>query len=341
MTSSAVSVIIPTYNRLDSLLGLLESLEHQSMPPSEFEVIVVDDGSSFDPAMVAQKHYAFPLTFLRQQNQGATVARNYGARHGKGNVLVFIDDDVRVSEKTLEALNNACTQLPGRIAVGKLMACNINKGSAFTMLAIEEVNKYIDLEANQDIVVGFETCNTQLLAVKQRDFFELGMLRDPTGGWPNWDDVDFGFRAHQAGFQLVRVANAIGEHWDYSLSSLESATRRWYRASKSAVRLFQCYPNLRQFIPMYSDMSPVNWRNDGPRLILRKLLRNFLSWGLVVAVMRWMARLLEAYYPSITLLRPLYRWIEGSYKYQGYRSGLREYGKVPNADPVASLDFIR
>ena len=341
MIQPAVSVIIPTYNRVDALLCLLRSLERQSLPPAEFEVIVVDDGSSYDPSAVTEAQFGFALTFLRQQNQGATVARNYGAGHSHGDVLVFIDDDVQVSEKTLEALRRACLQAPQRIAVGKLVACNRNIDSAFTMLAIEEVNKYIDLAATQDVLVGFEACNTQLLAVRRIDFFELGMLRDPTGGWPNWDDVDFGVRAHQAGFQLVRVADAIGEHWDYSLGSLESATRRWFRASKSAVRLFQRYPGLRQSIPMYSDMVPINWRVDGPGLILRKILRKILSSGLVLTIMEWIARLLEGHYPSITLLRPLYRWIEGSYKYQGYRSGLREFGSVPDAEPIASLNFQR
>jgi GT2 family glycosyltransferase len=156
------------------------------------------------------------------------------------------------------------------------------------------------------------------------------MLQDPTGGWPNWDDVDFGYRSHLAGFQLVRVADAVGEHWDYSLSSMEKATRRWFRASKSAVKLFQRYPGMRQSIPMFTDMTPVDWRQDRPRLIIRKYLRQLLSSGIVLAIMERTAVMLEKYYPSDTLLRPLYRWIEGAYKYQGYRQGLREFGCVPD-----------
>jgi hypothetical protein len=156
------------------------------------------------------------------------------------------------------------------------------------------------------------------------------MLQDPTGGWPNWDDVDFGYRSHLAGFQLVRVADAVGEHWDYSLSSLEGATRRWFRASKSAVRLFQRYPDLRKSIPMFTDMTPIDWQHDPPRLIIRKWLRRLFSSGLVTAIMERIAGIIEKAYPSPEILRPLYRWIEGAYKYQGYRQGLREFGGVPD-----------
>jgi len=325
------SVVIPTYNRIDSLRRLLESLDRQTMPPKCYEVIVVDDGSTYDPGEITNQSHQFALTYLRKENQGATVARNYGAQHTRGQILVFMDDDIAVSEKTLDALFEECIQNRKVVAVGKLIACNINLASSFTKLAIEEENKRgnIDLRINEPI--SFEACNTQLLAVKRTDFIDLGMLQDPTGGWPNWDDVDFGYRSHLAGFQLMRVADAVGEHWDYSLSSLESATRRWFRASQSAVRLFQKYPALRQFIPMFTDMTPINWRHDPPRLIVRKILRQMVSSRMMLASMEQIVGFLDQYLPSPTILRPLYRWIEGAYKYQGFHQGLREYGKVSDS----------
>ena len=329
MEQLTASVVIPTYNRIDSLRRLLESLDRQTLKPECYEVIVVDDGSIYDPGEVTNQPYRFALTYLRQENRGATIARNFGAQQTRGEVLVFIDDDIAVTEKTLEALVEACSGDRKVVAVGKLIACNINMASSFTKLAVEEENKRgnIDLITNKPI--NFVACNTQLLAVKRTDFIELGMLQDPTGGWPNWDDVDFGYRAHLAGFQLVRVAGAVGEHWDYSLSSLNSATQRWYRASKSAVRLFQRYPGLKQSIPMFVDMTPIKWREDPPRLIVRKCLRKMISSKTMLALMERFVVLLDQNYSSPTVLRPLYRWIEGAYKYQGYQQGLREFGSIP------------
>lgn len=329
MLELKASVVIPTYNRIDSLRHLLESLDHQTMQPECFEVIVVDDGSIYDPGEITSQPYRFALTYLRQENRGATVARNFGAQQTRGQILVFIDDDIAVSEKTLDALVEVCTNNQKVVAVGKLIACNINKASSFTKLAIEEENKRGDIDLTTNKPIDFVACNTQLLAIKRTDFIDLGMLQDPTGGWPNWDDVDFGYRSHLAGFQLLRVVDAVGEHWDYSLSSLNSATRRWYLASKSAVRLFQRYPGLKQAIPMFTDMTPIKWRQDPPRLIVRKCLRKILSSKVMLALMERMVVLVDQNYSSPTVLRPLYRWIEGAYKYQGYQQGLREFGSVP------------
>jgi glycosyltransferase involved in cell wall biosynthesis len=329
MDELIASVVIPTFNRIDSLRRLLESLDRQTMNSECYEVIVVDDGSTYDPGEITNQPFRFALTYLRQENRGATAARNNGAQQTRGQVLIFIDDDITVSEKTLEALVEECTRSRKVVAVGKLIACNINLASSFTKLAIEEENKRwnIDLKTNQPI--NFVACNTQLLAVKRADFVDLGMLQDPTGGWPNWDDVDFGYRSYLAGFQLIRVPDAVGEHWDYSLSNLKSATSRWFRASQTAVRLFQKYPDLRQSIPMFTDMTPINWRHDPSRLIVRKCLRKLVSSGFILVSMEYAAGLFDRYYPSPRVLRPLYRWIEGAYKYRGYRQGLREFGSVP------------
>ena len=68
-----VSVVLGTYNRPDSLLYLLSCLARQSLPASQFEVIVVDDGSKV-PARerVNVRDYPFSLTILDQANASWT-----------------------------------------------------------------------------------------------------------------------------------------------------------------------------------------------------------------------------------------------------------------------------
>src|SRR5512136_380101 len=96
-----MSVIVPTYNRRNSLQRLLESLSHQSVLPNEFEVIVIDDGSEESSPDLLTGIYPFSLHWVSQKNQGATSSRNNGALLSKGEVLVFVDDDITVSESTL------------------------------------------------------------------------------------------------------------------------------------------------------------------------------------------------------------------------------------------------
>jgi glycosyltransferase involved in cell wall biosynthesis len=324
-----ISVIIPTFNRKVSLLRLLDSLAHQTMDPNNFEVIVVDDGSPSRPLDNVISTYSFALEYIRQENKGATIARNNGAQQSHGQILVFIDDDVSISPKTLKALAGACTKETRTIALGSLVSRSENVGSVFTQIAIsaDDVNSYCSQTNGR--YTNFVECNTQVLAMKRSDFFDLGMLEDPTGGWPNWDDVDFGYRAHQAGYRFVRVAEAKGEHWDNSLTSLESSCKRWYRASKSAVRLFQKYPDLEKSLPMFEDKSPINWRNDSPQLILRKSTRWVASSTLGMAILKRITRTMERYLPEPIILIKAYRWIAGGYMFMGYRRGLMEYGSIP------------
>lgn len=324
-----VSVIIPTYNRHDSLLRLLDDLANQTLAPESFEVIVVDDGSTSNPIAIYDRKYPYSLDYYRQENKGATIARNNGALRSHGQILVFVDDDVTISPKTLKALADICTKETRTIALGTLVSRNENVESIYTQIAISTDDVYSYHSQTNGKFTNFVECNTQVLALHRSDFFELGMLEDPTGGWPNWDDVDFGYRAHKAGFRFVRVPEAKGEHWDNSLISLESSCKRWYRTSKSAVRLFQKYPDLKMALPMFDDKSLINWRKDSPYLILRKSIRCFASSALVMATLMGITRSLEIYLPEPIILIKAYRWIAGGYIFMGYRQGLMEYGSVP------------
>ena len=323
-----VSVIIPTYNRKASLLRTLWSLSGQTLSTDFYEVIVVDDGSADATTEIATQQFPFALRFLSQTNSGATIARNYGALESRGDVLVFIDDDVTISPGTLESLSTPCLRHQQLLVMGTLIPrCN-RITSVFTQLAMDTEKQIGALTGYGQ--VHFAECNTQLLAVRRQDFFELGMLKDPTGGqgWPNWDDVEFGYRAYLKGYPLLRSASAIGEHWDYALSDAMTSCRRWQRAAESAVQLFKTHPGLEPHIPMFRDKVPIDWRGDHPLLIARKIARSIASSSLVLRGLQKSTTLLEQWQGSTWLLRRLYRWMIGGYIFRGYQEGLRRYGRA-------------
>jgi glycosyltransferase involved in cell wall biosynthesis len=84
------SVIIPTYNRAALLGEALDSVFAQEFP--DYEVIVIDDGSTDDTAAVAAR-YGRRVKFLRQVNRGPGAARNRGAQAAHGDYLAFLDSD--------------------------------------------------------------------------------------------------------------------------------------------------------------------------------------------------------------------------------------------------------
>lgn len=103
--SILVSVIIPTYNREKLVRYTLESLP-QNM---RIEVIVVDDGSTDETVEFIRQHFP-SVRLLRQLNQGASNARNYGLGEAKGKYVVYLDSDDLLDEhyfeKRIEYLEN-------------------------------------------------------------------------------------------------------------------------------------------------------------------------------------------------------------------------------------------
>lgn len=80
---------------------------------------------------------------------------------------------------------------------------------------------------------------------------------------------------------------------------------------------------------MYADMIPIDLEKDSRKVIARKVMRRFASTQMVMVLMEKTTDLLLRYYPNPNLLLPMYRWLFGGYKYQGYQQGLREYGFIP------------
>jgi len=90
-----ISLIIPTYNRPDDLAVCLESVYEQQRLPDE--IIVIDDGA-LDCIPMADffKKLNIPLEYYRKNNPGLTASRNKGVEMARGELIFFLDDDVKL-----------------------------------------------------------------------------------------------------------------------------------------------------------------------------------------------------------------------------------------------------
>ena len=91
-----VSIVIATYNRRDILEKSLECLFRQDYLKDQYEIMVVDDGSSDGTQeMVKGKNPSCTLKYLKhKERRGPSKAKNLGINHAQGKVIIFIDDDV-------------------------------------------------------------------------------------------------------------------------------------------------------------------------------------------------------------------------------------------------------
>lgn len=103
-----ISVIICTYNRDQYLPEAMRSLTEQDFDITRFETIVVNNNSKDETERVCKEfieaHPSHLLYYYNETEQGSSPARNKGARHAKGSVLIFMDDDA-IAEK--DFLKNA------------------------------------------------------------------------------------------------------------------------------------------------------------------------------------------------------------------------------------------
>lgn len=105
------SFIIPVFNRPDEVDELLQSLEHQTI--KDFEVILVEDGSTDKCDDVAKKHSdKLDIHYYLKDNGGPGPARNYGAERASGEYLLILDSDCVLPAGYLQAIERELTSSP-------------------------------------------------------------------------------------------------------------------------------------------------------------------------------------------------------------------------------------
>jgi glucosyl-dolichyl phosphate glucuronosyltransferase len=114
-----LSVIIPTFNRPESLMRQLRSLQTQTL--TTFELLVVDnaaDGHLRCRLAAFNSTALHPVTYVPEPQVGLMQARHAGARHATGEVLVYLDDDQTSRPGALQAYADAFAAQPAMAAAG-------------------------------------------------------------------------------------------------------------------------------------------------------------------------------------------------------------------------------
>lgn len=105
-----ISVVIPLYNKENEIQRAIQSVLAQSLP--NFEVIVVNDGSTDNSFEQVQKITDPRIRIISQENQGVSAARNKGTANSTANWIAFLDADDEWHPEFLESLLNLKTQFP-------------------------------------------------------------------------------------------------------------------------------------------------------------------------------------------------------------------------------------
>ena len=110
------SVVVCTYNRSQRLRGALDSVLSQEA--SDYELLVIDDGSDDDTAEVVATFDSPLVRYVRRENGGLSAARNTGIHEARGEFVIFLDDDDRVEPSWLSTLAGNIGPRTGVVSCG-------------------------------------------------------------------------------------------------------------------------------------------------------------------------------------------------------------------------------
>ncbi len=185
-----LSVIVPAFNGRLQLPRCLDALARSSY--QAFEVIVVDDCSTDNTRQIVERVGARYLRTPRQA--GPAAARNLGARHAAGDVLVFVDADVVVAPDTLALLAEDFARETGLAAVFGSYD-DTPAWSDFLSQYKNLMHHYVHQTGSERAVTFWAGCG----AMRRDVFLEFGGFRPDKYPKPSIEDIELGFRVTQAG----------------------------------------------------------------------------------------------------------------------------------------------
>jgi GT2 family glycosyltransferase len=257
-----LSVVIPTYNRLEMLQRVLDALDGQEDAPA-LEVIVIDDGSKDDTAKVIGERAAAGSTrllFRSQPNGGPGTARNHGVSLATGRFVVFIGDDT-VPEPRFLAEHARVHRESGD---DPLVACLGYTGWP----PAERVTAFMDYINDYGLQFGYKLIGDGALV--PFNFFYTSNISidrrllanhpfDTTFPSAAWEDIELAYRLDAKGLKIRYNAGAVTRH--HHAMTVDSFARRQYTVGKSGAIFYRKHPELGHFLGVHElPTSPIPTR---------------------------------------------------------------------------------
>ena len=185
------SIIIPTLNRHEIILQTLKYFENQT--DSNFEIILVDQSDELLNFKKLPKKLAKKIKYIQLTLKSAANARNVGAQQAKGDILIFIDDDVQFDENFIESHIKSyygnISAVQGFVRQMRDIREGLKNRFRVSNFFLTPVNKYKPLEKQKvNDLIG---CN---FSVKRKIFLKLGGMDLNYIGNGYFEESDFAYR---------------------------------------------------------------------------------------------------------------------------------------------------
>lgn len=332
-----ITVIVPTFNRVDRLQRVLQGLANQTVPTGSAEVIVVSDGSTdgTDDFMSGDE-LPVPVVYVRQPNSGPGAARNRGIERASAELVLFLDDDVVPAPELLEQHLDAQAANPGCVVVGPMLNPPDHPMSVWVQWEQTMLYKqYTDMDAGRYSATArqFYTGNASVPRVHLEacDGFDESLRRA--------EDVELAFRLDDLniGFRYQRDARAF----HYAERSYDSWSEIAYVYGRNDISFARgvgrewmapfIVDTFRHHHPLVRWTTRLAIRSSRARQLMIGALRRFALWCEGRAP-GWAdpARIAR---PSLSIIHSI-RYHEGVIDELGGRDGFYELLRSRQLDPT-------
>ncbi len=335
-----ISIVIPTYNRLEQIAEVLDKIFASDADGFEdVEVIVVDDGSKIPARDIVEAMRAqepFRLKYIYQENAGPAEARNRGFRDAEHENVLFIDDDILVFPDLVRKHADAHAKYPGSVVFGQSPYPPMDDPTpAFRYLnlladeSLETVGALSKEECIKVEIVASGNLSVEKKLFRGRDVYSPGLMI-PVGeeyelsAYLAKNSIPLLFFPEIKGWHLqpATITDSCNQNYKYGLGIAELAAKR-----PDVLTLEQP----RHIFEANSEIK----RDDRTLVKIKKSLRKIMSHAPVRNSILLIVKAVENILPLERILFPLYRLTVGNFFAAGIADGRKRYaGGSLNAQDV-------
>lgn len=244
MDVTGISVIVPTYNTSSLLDKTLNSLKHQNLDKSLFEVLVIDDGSTDNTREVTEQYKQdFNVRYFYQEDLGfrAAAARNVGIREAAFSHIVILDSGIMLAANTLARHIAIHSKKDKQVLIG--LSHGVEEHTDVTAKKLREILDSNSLVSSFDVLKNepdLHDCREEYL---NSIGYKLELMQDPwlifwtshvscskamlleIGGFDEWfnswgaEDVEVGLRLYQHGGEYRLLDDVLSIHYPHETDS--------------------------------------------------------------------------------------------------------------------------
>ena len=314
-----ISITIATWNRRDLLQRLIISLENQTIPQWQYEVIVCDSASTDGTGQMIDemcKNFS-NIRHINCSRNTLAHKRNSGIKEARGPIVIFLDDDVIATENFVK------THLEAHLGNSQIVFCGqvrfpedwVLTSNYFRFRDSRHLGPLrLDIDSEN---IPYKNIVVMNLSFKRDEIIDrVGNVSEKFEHY-GCEDYEFGYRIHQAGIRLKYLPNALLYHHE-SQGTISRYARKLYVTARYSV------PILRSLVPKETQISRYQYLEmlQSPSFSLFRLAVQIVMNPMLASMVKRYLELTDNYRWMYSAL--LFNYVFAAAYYRGIYEGMNQ-----------------